>query len=331
MVFRFMRIWLVLTVGLASASAHAIQTGIGGFTEFSQTLRGNFVAAGASMRRFEGPPQANPFVVTLGGIPGGSTIVKAYANWTYLSNFDDNAFDGGIKINEVDVRGVRSGFGDPDLNWNRRYAISYTQEITGIVTAAGGNGNYTIRNAVDEQATQSLGEGFSLIVVYSNPNEALRQVNVDFGYTSTTSGGGGGEIRFGQGAYQGGETRFFLNAHDGQAGYADDLLVNNIQASFVWPMVAGDSWRGASGPGPVGTNFYDQVFDDSQAFMLPGDTSLSWRTLGGGNADPNLYDDCVGHSAVAISMPVPEPGTASVLLIAGIGWLIRRSIKRDRS
>ena len=70
------------------------ETGFGPTPFFSVTLTGNFVVGGSNSRVAYSaqwnendipPPQQDPFDVTITGIPSGSTIVKAFANWSYLA------------------------------------------------------------------------------------------------------------------------------------------------------------------------------------------------------------------------------------------------------
>lgn len=309
---------------LVFSAAFATETGIGGFLEYSASLRGNFVTAGASTRVLAGPPQVNPFNVTIAGIPAGSVIKKAFANWGYLTDVQSAPIEAAIKINGVNVNGVMSGAGEPDLRWGRQYAQTFSQDITAIVAAAGGNGIYSIADALDEPSTNGIGEGFSMVVVYENPNEPLRQVNVDIGYTSTTSGDGKGSIRFGQGAYIGGPVKFFINAMDGQDNYSDDFFVNDAPAWFaLGGLTPFDSWQGRKGPGPVGRNYFDIYETDASPVMNIGDVELEFQTLGGGNGDDQGYTDCVGHSITAISMIVPEP-SSTLALVGGLLLLRRR-------
>src|SRR5678809_983866 len=65
---------------------HASATEDGFAPLFNTTLNGDFVVAGSYTRVFGAPtPQTDPFTVTLSGIPAGSTIVAAFANWSYLT------------------------------------------------------------------------------------------------------------------------------------------------------------------------------------------------------------------------------------------------------
>jgi hypothetical protein len=151
---------------------------------FSGTLNGDFVVAGSYSRVFGAPvAQTDPFTVTLGGIPAGSSIVGAFANWTYLTDVPGDIDESAITINGNPVTGSVSS-AVPDLGWGKSVSASYTADVTALVT---GNGAFTIGSAIDEFVASSFGEGFSLLAVFRNPASPLNHVHVYSGFTSNTS------------------------------------------------------------------------------------------------------------------------------------------------
>jgi hypothetical protein len=320
------RRWLVplaLTL-LAALPARAAEDG---FTPiFTSTLTGDFVTAGASTRLFGAPvAQSNPFDLTLSGIPAGSTVVAAFANWSYLTDLPGDAGEAGITINGSPVTGTVSA-ATPDLGWGKSSSASYTADVTSLVT---GNGLFRIASAVDDAGSGGLAEGFSLLAVFSNPASSLKHVNVYSGFTSNTSNPPEGLVpsaavlNFSGNPYQGGPAHFFINALDGQLGQGDTFTLNGLNAGGVLGGgSASDAWQGRLGPAASG-NLYDHAEGNAQNFLLVGQTSLTARTafLPGGNGD------AVGHSFAALAVEaIPEPCTA----LFGVGIAAFLALRRRR-
>ncbi len=220
------------------------------------------------------------------------------------------------------------------------YTVTYTADVTSIVTAVGGNADYTIGGALDKDVPDpdpsvylyALGEGVSLLVIYESTAEPVRDIMVYVGLTSTMSS----YPRYHATAtlgfpsfYPGCQAKFFMNVLDGQASipgedFVDHFVVNGIVVDGALgtidighPFVP-DAWQGTLGPDnvePCGVwNMYDHAFGDAGPFMTRGDTSLTFDTT-----DPQLYPpastpEAIGHSFACISFincdPLPEPGGA---------------------
>jgi hypothetical protein len=244
-------------------------------------------------------------VVTITGIPSGSTVVRAYANWSYEVTTSTPPYPeilADITINEHAVTGTLTGEA-PDLCWFPLApgTIAYTADVTGIVADVGGNGTYTIGGAIDEGG--AMGEGFTLLIVYENAALPLREIDVYSGMTFETGSDMNAEATFAFKAapYIEGSVHFFVNALDGQvqadAGGDDEFFINGITAGGV---VAGtgsadDAWQGQLGQvNQYGQNsMYDHAEDDVASFMATWDEALTIRTTG--------HDDCVGHTLGAIA------------------------------
>jgi len=278
------------------------ETGLGPQPFETFTLSGDFVVASANTRvNFEGAfqpepmSQIDPFAVTVSCIPTGSTVVRAFANWSYLTYASFPPELAEITINGTAVTGDLTGEADRDLCWQRTRTVAYTADVTAIVAQVGGNGVYQIGGAVDEAG--AYGEGFSLLVVYSNPLLPERQINVYSGMIVVTEPGQmQGTYGFQSPYYQGGPGHFFINALDGQgnANVGDDFFINDTKVSGSLNGTAqdGDAWRGLVGQSPI-NNLYDHAEDDVATLMSLSDMDLTIRT--------DAYEDCVGHSFGAIS------------------------------
>ncbi len=295
---------------------------------FSGTLNGDFVTAGSYSRVFDAPTsQTDPFAVTLGGIPAGSTVVKAFANWTYLTDLPGDPGEASITINGNPVVGTLA-LGSPDVGWGKSSSASYTADVTSLVS---GNGVFSIGSAIDDVVSEAYGEGFSLVTVFSNPALPRSDIYVYSGLTSNTSNPPEGfapalaDYQFTLGAYNGGPAHFFINAFDGQTG-ADTFSINGLNAGGILGGTGSalDAWQGKLGPAAAG-NLYDHGEGNVAAFMSVGQTSLTARTAIGAGA----AGDAVGHSFGAIrfsSGAIPEPGTA----LFGVGTLMAMLCARRR-
>jgi hypothetical protein len=220
------------------------------------------------------------------------------------------------------VTGTVSGWSDKDLCWYGRpplsispsYTVAYTADVTALVT---GNGTYAVTGIVDpnpDSSTLYLGEGFTLLVIYSNPALPLKQVNVYSGMATTetgvTAGRAEGTLQFTPFPYLQGPVHFFINALDGQRvdyGWPDDFFVNSIRVSgqISGTGIPGNAWEGLLGPDPGApfNNLYDQADDDASAFIAAEDRVLQIATydiIGG-------YPDCIGHSFAAVAFAAIDP------------------------
>ena len=315
-----------LIAGLATTVcpfASASETGINRI--YAEYIKGDYVTAGASSRVRDGFPQTDPFNVDLAGIPIGATVVKAFANWSYMA--DEATATDTIKIDGTNVTGALTGTGDVDLVWGYEKAVAYSADVTALVTV---NGAYSIEGAIDDPDGEWIGEGLSFVVVYEDPNATMKAVHVYDGYFSTTTGSGQASIDF-IAEYSGGNAHFFTNALDGQDIFSDDFVVNGTTASGDFGLGgAGNAFRGTLGPGPADYNYYDHAEGDAAAYMGVGNVSLLYRTEGFTNGTTN-YTDAIGHSFSAMSFAaVPEPGTC-VAAVIGLAWASRRKTRLNSS
>ncbi len=284
--------------------------------------RQDFVVSGASTRVDFGH-QTNPFNLDVAGIPAGSTVTGAYLNWSYLTNGENSLNEEGtIFFGGTAVVGDEAGRRDPDLGWGRNSVVSYTADVTPLV---GGNGTYSVVDAVDEEANgtlSALGEGMSLVVIFSNPNSTRKLIDTYHGLWSTNFDDS--PMSFALQPRASNNIDFFINALDGQDFYTDDFLINGESAAQIGPGEFGDAWQGKLGPGPKGENYYDHFRAEIGGYVAPEDTSFTAMTEGFVNND-GTYTDAVGHSfAVVAYEPVPEPASLLALLLGGSSLLRAR-------
>lgn len=100
--------------------------GLGPGPYYRAILRGGFVVGGSNTRgnyteeiHPVPPPQTDPFTVAMDGIPSESSIVRAFANWSYLANEPYPEELAEITINNVSVAGILTGKAMDTLCWAR--------------------------------------------------------------------------------------------------------------------------------------------------------------------------------------------------------------------
>lgn len=139
----------------------------------------NFVTAGNTLRTSATDTCAvttGPVSASVVGVPGGSTIQKAYLYWAGSGSTADNTVTfAGSTINAERSFTDTFSFGGTDYDFWQNYA-----DVTTQVT---GNGSYAIsnmavNNGAPHCAVSAVYAGFALLVVYTNPTEDFRVLNV---------------------------------------------------------------------------------------------------------------------------------------------------------
>jgi hypothetical protein len=298
------------------------ETGMGPTAIYSQFVTGDFVVGSNNTRQAViAPatlPQTNSYGITLSGIPVGATVIQAYANWSYQTNFTPNNGEANIIIDGTPYTGTLTGTATPDLNWAHAGTDAYTADVTSIV-APNGNGSYTITGGTDSATTDALGEGISIVAVWSKAGSPVKNVDIYSGLTTDASGPALATFGF-DAPYQG-----------GQAIYTDFGSINGIPMTTVHLTgigpETGNTWNGLVGRNAT-DNEYDQATGDVSSYMNIGDTSLTVHTLGGGNSGGD-FQDHIGHSFGAISFAaVPEPSAVALVFIGASLLLLRRRTRR---
>lgn len=260
---------------------------------FSTTIRGNFVAFQEATRVFEGS-QTDNFLIEMTW-PG--TVVVAYANWSYLTDFPGHPDEAGITINGTSVVGSLSATTTFDTDWGYAHVASYTADVTGLLSA-GGPGSYQIGSAVDNASTFALGEGITILIVFDD-GEILRHVHVYLGGINTSAGSLGVAGSMGlMPPFGGGELKFFVNALDGQDTLDEEFRINGVSVGGLITGGSGtNAFVGAEGPpGNPGEVRYDRAQGDISGWSSVGQTLVVFETIG-----PFSNPDAVGHTIGAIS------------------------------
>lgn len=323
---------IALLAGLGLA-AHATEAGLVTLSQFR--TNGDFVVGSNSSRQFGAPtPQGDPFDITIAGIPNGATVQRAWINWSYMTNFPGESTENTITVNGNQVTAAFTDTGTVDLNWGFNYGVGYTADITNLIT---GNNTYRIGSAVDDPGTGGIGEGATILAVWTMAGAPLKAINVYNGYTSTSTSDCKPTLNF-LDPYTGGAANFFVNALDGQSIFTDRFDINGIDSSALVGGAAGNAWQGKTGPGAT-DNMYDAFSGDIQGARLAvNSTSMNFQTIGFSNGyvlpGTNFTDD-IGHtfSALSYTTTVPEPGTLAAWLLGCLllGVIrIRRPRRSDR-
>ena len=162
----------------------------GANTAFAQTITRytrdsgniNFVTTGGSLR--SSPNTGTPCTVNatsaqaLTGIPAGRTIRNAYLYWGGSGTTNDTS----VSLNGTSVTATRT-FARTFNNGTAYSFFGDFADVTGIVTAAGGNATYTFGNLTVNVGnpwcgSQAVVGGWALIVIYEGATERLRAINI---------------------------------------------------------------------------------------------------------------------------------------------------------
>jgi uncharacterized repeat protein (TIGR01451 family) len=187
---RLVLLWFGLAMLLAGAAAHA-GTPIALTNSWSGTV--NFTGTVATMRTGDNASApcsvVDPGTVLtaeLSGIPAGATILAAHLHWAGSGSTPDKI----VMFQGADVVAGRSFTTDTDTAGLKYF--SGVADVTAQVQAKAadgksGNGTYTFSGlAVDAGGTycslKGVVGGFSLLVVYSDPDEPFRLLNLYEGF-----------------------------------------------------------------------------------------------------------------------------------------------------
>ena len=294
-----MVLFALLAVFTASASASGGTTEEQGSPDtsaslanafYSTTINGDYVAAGVGMRG------NGSGTITIAGIPSGSTIVKAVLYWAIVDTPPENAtFKNGV-FNGTGITGTLIGT-DGDPCWDPNTTYAYRANVTSWVT---GNGSYALtgfatgpstpQTGYGEATTPPLCEGASLVVVYSNPASACRDIVIYDGadtINETVSSVSTGMTGFTASAAPSAKTTYIVA--DGQDQFSDDTLFNSVIIANDSVLLGNTtSFEGSDG------KLWDTDTYDVSAYVSAGATSCTVKLQRG--------TDCLVHIAQVFSV-----------------------------
>ena len=330
----------VLGVFSFASVAAAQGPGLGPDPTYSHVVNGDFVVTGTSISSARDSVREPDETFTLIiDIPSTASLVKAYVNWSYLTETPHDPDLRTIIIEEqevpVDTVVVYQSISDDICQLagaDARTAV-YLADVTDIVSGGmvDGHGEYDVAGAVEQDddsydSSGPLGEGISLLVVYSESTEPLRLINVYSGLIQTDKDLWEAEATLGfvdQDArpvrYMGGPVHFFVNALDGQNG--DDVFYINDQNPHLFLdtgcVVGQGAWCGELGPGPDGKNWYDHAecpsndhpqCSEASMYMDVNDEQIVITQIKPPAVPYMPEPDCIGHSFAAVAFEyVPCP------------------------
>lgn len=281
-------------------------------TEYYAEIHGDYVAAGTSLRN-------EPWdLITITGVPGGATVVKAILVWNIL---EDSVSSGAVLVNGTLFEGTVIKTVSNPYCWSPSLSTTFAADVTGFVT---GNGVYMISGyptGVSDfsdpwsDSTPPLAEGASLIVVYENPSEPLRAVVVDLGNEAADADHLISWASPAAGPVSAKNTWIVI---DGQDNAANDVALFNgvavagpgssLRAADAFP--GADPRTGASSYGAL----WDTLTVDVSGLVAEGDTSAS--------AGITASSDCIGFAGNVFSVTIGPGGAVGGQLVpAGQGGL----------
>jgi len=249
--------------------------------------KGDYVAAGVGMRG-SGPPGGG--TITLPALPGTATVTKAFLYWSVMNSTSIPSLDDGI-INGSAITGTLIGTtADPCWTTYATAIHNYVADVTAYVLP-GANVLTGFASGGMPIITPPLLEGASLVVVYSDPTAARKDIIIHEGAVSFSAPPAEVTVFSGFNAVAGATKTTYVVA-DGQPGLRNRTLVDGTQTADFTPQ----------GGGP-GSDYWNTVTQDISAFVPPADTSVSVQleslNFGG-------YD-CLTWVAQVLSVPAPEP------------------------
>jgi hypothetical protein len=272
---------------------------------YSQTLQGDYVAAGVGMRNVGG----GTITVTL---PAGSTIERAFLYWSVIRPAGPAAPNTGT-LNGTALAGTLVGTsGSPCWPSAASTALvdNYRADVTGIAVAGAnalsGFPSGLTNNAPPQSAPAAfpLLEGATLVVVFENASYDLNTVVIrdgaqTFSNQAVSTAFGSFTAAPGSAADQAAQTSYVVA--DGQAVFASD------RASFNGSFVAGpgtavktaDAFNGADGIGPISATdgLWDTLNVDVSSFFAPGVSTAAVPDV-----DASLSVDCLTWVAQVLSV-----------------------------
>lgn len=236
-------------------------------TEFFRTFQnGDYEAAGIGLRNLN----IGTITITL---PVDSTITNAFLYWEALEN--DGTLSNTGTLNGTSITGELIATSS-DLCWGREVTHYFRKDVTEIAI----DGNNTVQ--ITPGGSETLLEGASLVVIYSNPNLPTKQIIIHDGgvalinnqASTTFSGFLASNFPL--------EARTTYIVGDGQPQFLDSAFFNGTE-------VAGpNAFLGANGP------LWDTLTMDVSALVSPVDAAAT--------AEIRTTEDCLGWIAQVFSV-----------------------------
>ena len=272
---------------------------------YSQTLQGDYVAAGVGMRNVGGG------TISI-ALPAGSTIEKAFLYWSVIRPAGPTAPNTGTMNGTAIVGALVGTSGSPC--WPNAFSTDLTDNFRADVTAIAVNGANTLsgfpsgltNNAPPASAPSAfpLLEGATLVVVFANAaydqnTVVIRDGAQTFSNQSVSTAFGSFTAAPGTVADQAAQTSYVVA--DGQARFPSD------RASFNGSFVAGpgttlktaDAFNGADGIVPISATdgLWDTLNVDVSTFFSPGVATAATTDV-----DASLSTDCLTYVAQMLSV-----------------------------
>lgn len=269
---------------------------------YSQTLQGDYVAAGVGMRNIGGGTIAI-------ALPAGSTIEKAFLYWSIIRPAGPAAANTGT-LNGAPVLGTLIGTsGSPCWLTSADLIDNYRADVTAIAvdganTLTGFPSGVTDNSPPPSTIVAPLLEGATLVIVFENPAFDLNTVVIrdgaqTFSNQAVSTPFGMFTAAPGNVADQAAQTSYVVA--DGQARFPSD------RASFNGLFVAGpgtglkaaDAFDGADGIVPVSASdgLWDTLNVDVSSFFTPGVATAATTDV-----DASLSTDCLTYVGQVLSV-----------------------------
>jgi len=258
---------------------------------YSVQLKGDYVAAGVGMRA-SGPPGGG--TITLGAVPGGSSVAKAFLYWSVINSTSIPALGAG-SINGNAITGTNYATTASPC-WDApvtRQIYNFVADVTPYATF----GSNTLTGFASGgppifPGTEPLLEGASLIVVYSNSSSPAHQVDIYQGARTFDGPPVETLTMSGYNAVAGSSKTTWIVA-DGQPNSPPFNNKTYVDGSVTMSTTL----NGADG------NFWDTNTQSVTANVPPGDTSIQ---VGAESSFDFGSGDCITWDAQVLSTPVSE-------------------------
>ena len=269
---------------------------------YSQTLQGDYVAAGVGMRNVGGG------TISI-ALPAGSTIERAFLYWSIVRPAGPVAPNTGT-VNGTPIAGTLVGTsGSPCWLTGTALIDNYRADVTaiaanGVNTLTGFPSGAVDNSPPQSNATAPLLEGATLVVVFENAaydhnTVVIRDGAQTFSNQSVSTAFGMFTSAPGNATDQAAQTSYVVA--DGQARFPSD------RASFNGAFVAGpgtavkaaDAFDGADGIVPVFAldGLWDTLNVDVSSFFTPGVSTAATTDV-----DASISADCLTYVAQVLSV-----------------------------